>query len=311
MAISGFSPTMALPALQAGAPSPLAARSPLGAQLLPNAGMLAAQAGADERPGIGSRIVSAMRAAVGELRGTSSASSLQQQVLAMQAQAPVTVAKPAVAAKPKPAAKPVSTVKHAHAKTWKHHIVAPAASTVAPTAAVQQPVGTTLPANATSLPGATVYSYDQNGQPVMAPTMSQLGVSPQMLAGITGAAERVDPSGPQLNATNQTNVSGLGSGVGSAVPVLGAPILTTPAVTSSGDTATATGTTGGTQAVTNRNATDVSSRNQGGLGYGTYGGYDPTGGIASPLAPYGSSMTGAYALGTTQNRGFFSRLLGL
>jgi hypothetical protein len=176
---------------------------------------------------------------------------------------------------------------------------------------VQQPVGTTLPANATSLPGATVYSYDQNGQPVMAPTMSQLGVSPQMLAGITGAAERVDPSGPQLNATNQTNVSGLGSGVGSAVPVLGAPILTTPAVTSSGDTATATGTTGGTQAVTNRNATDVSSRNQGGLGYGTYGGYDPTGGIASPLAPYGSSMTGAYALGTTQNRGFFSRLLGL
>jgi hypothetical protein len=264
--------------------------------------MLAAQAGVVDKPGIGTRLVSAMRAAVGELRGTSSASALQQQVLAMQAQQPVAIAKPAAAT-----TAPRTAKKVVHAKTWK--TLAPRPAAVAPTGAPQQPVST-LPANATTIPGATVYSYDQNGQPVMAPTMSQLGISPQMLAGITGAAERVDPSGPQMNATNQTNVSGLGSGIGSAVPVLGAPILTTPAVTSSGDTGAATGSTGGTQSVTNRNATDVANRNQG-LGYGGYGGYDPTGGIASPLAPYGSSMTGAYTLGQTDNRGFFSRLLGL
>jgi hypothetical protein len=165
----------------------------------------------------------------------------------------------------------------------------------------QQPVGGQLPTNATQLPGATMYSYDANGNPVAAPTMAQLGMSPTMLQGLTGMAGMVDPDGPQgpqVNATNQNSIGGLGSGfgLGSAVPVLGAPILTT----SPGDSAPTTphnGTTGGTQSVTNRNATDVNNRNQG-LGYGYPGGYggwgDPTGGIATPFAPYGSSMTGAY-----------------
>jgi hypothetical protein len=61
--------------------------------------------------------------------------------------------------------------------------------------------------------------------------------------------------------------------------------------------------------VTNRNATDINNRNQG-LGYGYPGGYggwgDPTGGIATPYSPYGSSMTGAYTLGN--QGGLLSRL---
>jgi hypothetical protein len=299
MAISGFSPMSPLPAMQAGGVTTLPTVNPLSGQPLPNGGMLAAQGAVTEKPGIGSRIVSAMRAAVGELRGTPSAGQLQQQVLAMQAQQPVAVTRPAAATTKKPR----TAKKVVHAKTWK---------TLAPKPAAAAPVATQptsmLPANATQLQGATVYSYDQNGNPVMAPTMAQLGVNPQMLAGITGAAEAVDPSGPQVNATNQTNISGNGTGVGSAVPVLGAPIISAAPATASGDTP-AGAATGGTQAVTNRNDTDVSSRNQG-LGYGGFGGYDPAGGLATPYSPYGSSMTGAYTLGT-EKRGFFSRLLGL
>ena len=298
MTISGFSPITGLSALGANAALPA---NQLAAQgnLLPNGGVLAAQAGTVEKPGIGSRLVSAVKAAIGELRGSSPVSALPTSQLAMQAVQPVSVAKPAATT-----AKPRTAKKVVHAKTWKTLANPPKAAAAAPVAT--QP-SSTLPVNATQVPGATVYSYDQYGNPV-APTMAQLGVNPQMIQGLAGQVDPDGPQGPQVNATNQTAVGGTGSGLGygSAVPVLGAPILTTP-TTSSGDTNAGSGT-GGSQTVTNRNDTDVSSRNQGlGFGYGGYG--DVTGGIATPFSPYGASMTGAY-LGS-QNKGFFSRLLGL
>ena len=318
MAISGFTPTTALPGLVPGAQ--LSGSNPLLAAQggsFPSTSQLAAQAAVGEKPGIVSRFMSAMRAAVGELRGQgASDAQIREQVLAMQAQQPVTLAK-------KPAAGAVAGKK---GKTWTDKqgnlrevgtgkVLKPAAGTAAPVAA--QPQGAQLPVNAQQLPGATVYSYDQNGNPVPAPTMQQLGVTPTMLQGLTGMAGMVDPAahepqGPQVNATNQNSIGGLGSGAGigygSAVPVLGMPIATAP-VTSPGDSAPATphNGTGGTQSVSNKNTTDIANRNQGfgGMGYGGWG--DPTGGIATPYSPYGSSMTGAYTLGQKPG-GFFSRL---
>lgn len=305
MAISGFTPTTALPTLAPGG-TMLAGSNPLLAAqggTMPTSAGLAAQAGVGERPGIGSRLMSAMRAAVGELRGDGvNDAQLRTQMLAMHAQAPRAAAKPATTDRPRRA----KNVKSA--KSWKT-LANPPKAAVAPTA-TQPTAGSSLPANATALPGATVYSYDANGQPVMAPTMQQLGVSPTMLQGIHGLTQTVDPDGPQLNATNQTNLSGIGSGtgLGTPVPVLGQPILNAP-VTSPGDAAPATphAASGGTQLVTNRNSTDQSHR---GFGYGGYGSpFDPTGGVASPYSPYGASMTGAYALGG-ERRGFLSRLFG-
>ncbi|MCW2925034.1 MAG: hypothetical protein JWM98_2438 [Thermoleophilia bacterium] len=344
MTISGFNPLTTNPGLVpsgatlAGTNPLLAGSNPLLAGstggLVPTGAQLAAMSGVGEQPGIGTRLVSAMKAAISELRGQgASEAQIRDQVLAMQAQAPVTLAKQATVAKPvakKPVAK-APAKKVVHAKTWKtltphpttaKPAVAPKPAAVAP--AVTAPMAA-LPSNATQLPSATVYSYDQNGNPIAAPTMSQLGLTPTMLQGLTGAAQAVDPEGPQVNATNQTNLSGIGSGVGvpvpvtgaTAVPVLGAPIAIPVATTpnSPGDTAPTTPHNGASanQQVTNRNASDLGSLNQGiggyGAGYGSgYGTpWDPTGGVATPYSPYGSSMTGAYALGT-QKPGFFSRL---
>lgn len=315
MAISGFNPTTALPGLVPGAQ--LSGSNPLLAAQggsFPSTSQLAAQAGVGEKPGIASRFMSAMRAAIGELRGQgASEAQIREEMLAMQAQPPVTLAK-------KPAAGSVAGRK---GKTWTDKqgnlrevgtgkVLKPAAGATAPAAA--EPQGTALPVNAQQLPGATVYSYDQGGNPVPTPTMQQLGVTPTMLQGLTGMANGVDPEGPrgpQVNATNQSSIGGLGSGLGhgSAVPVLGMPIATAQA-TSPGDSAPATphNGTGGTQAVTNRNTTDIANRNEG-FGYGGYPGAwgDPTGGIATPYSPYGSSMTGAHAVGQGKG-GLLSRL---
>lgn len=312
MSISGFNPTSALPGLVPGAQ--LAGSNPLLAAqggMIPSTSQLAAQAAVGEKPGIASRFMNAMRAAVSELRGQgASDAQIQSQMLAMQAQvqAPVSVNRPRTVAGKK--GKTFTDKQGNLRQVGTGKILKPAAGAVA-----NQPVGSSssLPSNATTLPGATVYSYDGNGQPVAGPTMQQLGMTPTMLQGLTGAADQHGQQGPQMNATNQTNLSGMGSGngYGSAVPVLGAPISVAP-VTSPGDTP-ASGTAGATQAVTNRNTTDVDSLNQG-MGYGGYGGYggfgDPSGGIATPYSPYGSSMTGAYALGNQNQGGFFSRLFG-
>lgn len=110
MAISGFTPTTALPGLVnggmlAGSNPLLAAPGSVGGDPL-----LGAQAGMLEKPGIGTRFVNAMRAAIGELRGSSMV-PYPSQTLAMQA--PVTVTKPAAAKQP--AAAPKKGVK---AKTF-------------------------------------------------------------------------------------------------------------------------------------------------------------------------------------------------
>jgi len=172
-----------------------------------------------------------------------------------------------------------------------------------------------LPANATQLPNATVYSYDAAGNPAVAglaglsPQMQQqFGITPQMVSGMT---QGVDPStsGAQLNATNQTNVGGLGvggMGMGTAVPVLGQPILNVPDPTLEQDDAATKppheAASGSSQVVRNSNSTE---REQQGIG-----GWDSWGGMATPYSPYGSSMTGAYVGQQTGVRGFFSRLLG-
>jgi hypothetical protein len=295
MAISGFTPITALPGTMPGAMA--AQPGAFGAQLhgIPLTG---ASYGVQERPGIGARLLNAMRSAVGELRG-SSATALPAQTLAMQSTAPVTVQRPAAAG---------GAAKFPNAKTWKDKagnvrevgtgkILKPApGAAAAPGRTVQQPmvgpqgaVGPQLPANATQVPGATVYSYDQHGNP-MAPTMQQLGMTPTMLQGFEHLAGAADPSGPQLNATNQTNVglgAGMGMGMGSAVPMLGQPIVTAPP-----SPAGAGASTGGTQSVTNENVVDANSHNQGpGYGFGSGWGL-PFGGVATPAAPYGSSMFG-------------------
>lgn len=324
MTISGLNPINALPQL---APSGgLNGSLPNAAQLSGNP-LLGASAGVNEKPGIGTRLMSAMRSAISELRGTGSSNAGQlvpMQTLPMQAPgagAPVTLNRA-----PKPAKHAAgASAKFPGAKTWVDKqgnvrqigtgkVLKPgrgAAAAPKPGAAAQAPIGqqpagvqqpgAQLPSNATQLQGATVYSYDQNGNPV-APTMQQLGMTPTMLQGLQGMVGGVDPDGPQMNATNQSNVglgSGMGMGLGSAVPVLGQPIATsTPAPTSPGDAGAATGSTGGSQTVTNENSSDNSSRNQGlGYGWGTGSGWGGLGGVASPMAPYGSSMTGAYALG--------------
>jgi hypothetical protein len=310
MTISGFNPINALPSFaSSGVPN---GSLPNASQLSGNS-LYGASAGAVEKPGIGTRLMSAMRSAISELRGTSPSSiGLPMQTLALQAPvspAPVKVTKPASGSGAK--------AKFPNAKTWidkggnvrqlgTGKVLKAAAGAAAPSSAqtsgAQNPgAGTQLPSNATQLQGATVYSYDQNGNPV-APTMQQLGMTPTMLQGLQGMAGAVDPDGPQMNATNQSNIgTGMGLGLGSSVPVLGQPINTAqPSPTSPGDAGAATGSTGGTQSVTNANSSDNLSRNQG-LGYGSgYGsGWGGFNGIASPSAPYGSSMTGAYALGSS------------
>jgi hypothetical protein len=184
-------------------------------------------------------------------------------------------------------------------------------------------LGTTsaLPANATQLPNATVYSYDQNGNPAVAglqglpaTTQSQLGILPQLgtsLDGLTGQTAAANV--PQMNQTNQTSVptgAGVnGLGVGTSVPTLGQaiynPAVTPESVKAAADAAAqpASGT-GATQAVTNKNSNDQSSLNQGSAyGLNGYG----AGGLR---LPYGSSMTG-YSTGQQGGiSGFFSRLFG-
>lgn len=312
MAISGFTPTSALPGLVNGAAlsgsNPLLA-APATGGFIGGSPLMGAQAGVIEKPGIGTRFVNAMKAAVGELRG-STPTGYPSQTLAMQSplgSAPVSVKQPATAHKRAVKAKTYTDKAGNLRQIGTGKILKPTtrpAASVAPQPASAQPQSQ-LPVNAAQIPGATVYSYDQFGNPA-APTMQQLGMTPTMLQGLHGMAGAADPDGPQLNATNQTNVGGLGSGLGlgagSAVPMLGAPIVTAP-VTSPGDqpaapTGTGTGT-GGNQSVTNRNETDIANRNEGLMtGYGGWGG-SPWNGIATPSAPYGASMTGAYALGSS------------
>lgn len=304
MAISGFTPTTALPGLMNGASlagsNPLMA-APGSAGLIGGSPLHGAQAGAVEKPGLGARFMNAMKAAIGELRGVPT-QQLQPtqptQSLALQAPAPVTVKRPSTA--PKRAVKGKTfTDKLGNVRQVGTGMILKPTTRPAASAAVPQQQ---LPVNATQVPGATVYSYDQNGNPV-APTMQQLGMTPTMLQGLEGMTGAVDPSGPQVNATNQTNVGGLGSGlgIGSAVPVLGAPIAVTPAATSRGDQPAGPAGTGGSQSVTNRNETDIANRNQGVVGgypgWGGGWGGSPLNGLATPSAPYGASMTGAFVMG--------------
>ncbi len=276
---------MTISALNSTATLPTAA---LGSTMLPGTA-LAGPAAQVEKPGLLSRIGSALKAAVAALRGdTSSDAALGAQALAMQAplaaaatpvaSAPVTVKKPKAVSAGSGASK--ATAKHPKAKTWidkagnvrqvgTGKILKAASGSKAtaaaakPAATAATPTATQLPSNATQTSGATVYSYDQNGNPV---SMSQLGITPTMLQGMTGLADAAEQtSTPQVNATNQNNI-GLGSTglLGSATPVLGQPILVTD---TSADAST--DSDAGTQSVTNENVTDIASRNQG----VTYGGW--------------------------------------
>ena len=328
MSISGFNPTAALPTLATGgmlaSSNPLVA-APAGSGLVGSSSLLGAQAGVTEKPGILTRFSNAMRAAIGELRGGTPAAPIQTQQLALSMpSAPVAVAKPAAAPKKGLKGKTFTDPQGNLRQVGTGKVLKPATPTAAAAAAPTMSAGMAqpqleqqpqLPSNAAQVPGATVYSYDQNGNPV-APTMQQLGMTPTMLQGLEGMTGTANPDGPQVNATNQTNVGtgtgpglglGLGLGLGAAVPVLGQPIAVAPAAPAA--PAAVGGTGSGTQAVTNSNVTDVASRNEGiggygsgygsgfGSGYGSGYGGSPWDGIATPAAPYGPSMTGAFVLG--------------
>lgn len=265
--------------------------------LVANAGVPvgSAQAGVGalaEPPSFGARIVNALKAAVGELRGIGGG---QSQNLAMTATAPASV-DPAAMAR---AAVPLTSL---------------------------------VPGNATSLPGGTVYSYDANGNPALAglsglpqSTQAQLGMSPTMGQGtsaLMGTASGVAPTAsPQLNMTNQTSVPSTvgGLGIPSATPVLGAPIAIAPIVDPAaagttaagqpampGDVGAAVGAPGLNQTVANRNTNDSRSEMLGGL----FGGLDDMWGQnATGYSSYGPSMNGAVDTGGGVG-GFFRRLLG-
>jgi len=343
---TGLTTSALLPGLMPTGRS-LSNSNPLLAAGSPSTGVpVAAQAGASSigKSSVSARLVSAMKAAVAELRGTgASDAEIRQQILALQAQTPVTLAKQPSLTKSHTAAKSgvkpkgktftdgAGNVRQVGTGTIVRAAKPAAGAAAAPTRPAPSMPGSTLPGNATQLPGGTVYSYDQNGSPVMnglsglpAATQQQLGMTPTMLQGVNGLVNGVDPMAgpaptPQMNATNQTALNGLNgfgaSGLvgGSAVPVLGAPIVqpVTPAVTTAvpGQPANASGAN---QRVTNANTNDQASLNQTpAFGYGGYGssGLPFDGGMASGYSPYGASMTGAY--GTTgQKRGFFSRLFG-
>ncbi|MCZ4496417.1 MAG: hypothetical protein JWM25_1000 [Thermoleophilia bacterium] len=265
-----------------------------------------------EKPSLGARLVNAVKAAISELRGVSpSAAQLGAQQLGASAGLPSGMGMPTAEALATPVKKTVSAkgMTLAQRKAVMERVAKEQeAGVVAAPAAAAGAVGTQLPAHATQLPGATVYSYDGNGNPAVAglqglsPQMqSQLGMSPTMLGNVNGLVNSVDPTPvPQTNATNQNNIGAAGMMGASASPVLGAPVLQ-PAAAGTNPAGAAT------QSVTNTNSSDRSSLNQdpygsfGGTGYGTYG-------SATAAQPYGSSMTGAYTQGGIG--GFFSRLLG-
>lgn len=293
--ISGLSP---INAMTTGSQQVMPISSPTRLEGMP---LSAASIGAAEKPGILTRIRNAMVSAISELRGVSSLTNQAPQSLAMQAgslpqsTAPVAVSKPrnSVAAR------------FPNAKTWKDRQgnvrevgtgrIVKAAARSTSSATVNSGVAGQLPSNATQLQGATMYSFDQNGNPV-APTMQQLGMTPTMLQGLEGLSGGVDPAGSQMNATNQNNLGlGLGSTptLGSSVPILGQPISSSLAQPSSGS---GSSSSGGTQSVRNENVSDSSSNNQGfGLGWGDSGWGLPFGGVATPSAPYGASMLGTAA----------------
>jgi hypothetical protein len=287
MAISGITPITALPNAAQLSGSPLLGASPVG----------------QDKPGIFSRIGSALKAAASALRGdVQPDAALGVQSLGMQAvasPAPVATSQPTVLTR---------VDKHGNVREKQSGTILKRANGEIPAGAEQLAVAaglvpadalaqSQLASNATQVPGATVYSYDQNGNPV---TMSQLGVTPTMLQGLTGMASGADRSAtPQVNATNQNSIGLGGNGLlGTATPVLGQPIL----VADESAGAAATGSQPANQTVHNENATDIASQNQG-IDYG-YGLGGLGSGLATPYSPYGASMTGAYALGSTASRWF-------
>ncbi|MCW2949992.1 MAG: hypothetical protein JWN41_1005, partial [Thermoleophilia bacterium] len=203
------------------------------------------------KPSIGARLLNAMKAALSELRGGSvpqAASPLLPAGQALVASprsagAVETLGSTAVGATPGAAAGANSEtppVRHLKASSLTAKQKAAVKARVAAQKAAEEraPVGSigpvgavgptgaagaagfnqgglgslgALPANATQLPNATVYSYDQNGNPAVAglqglpsATQAQLGILPQFgnqIDGLTGS-----PTVPQVNQTNQTSL---------------------------------------------------------------------------------------------------------
>lgn len=373
MTVSAMYPSVASPGIVPTAATALAGATPIGnvgSSLPTGTALNSALTGAQTAsPGLSS---TAMQAAIEQLRAAGvSEASINQQLLAMQAgtgatpSAAASVAAPTAAAtahKATVAAKKKVTVKKkaaepatpatpaAKAKAKKAKAAAAAkakavaaakakaatvatAGTVGATGAVGA-AGAQLPANATALPGGTVYSYADANNPGLAGLAGlspqqqlQLGIMPTGLGnGLSGIGAQADP---QANITNQSNVNPMGvlgmtglsglAGIG-GVPTIGAPIsgntnLSAPAAAAPG--APTANTTGGSQSVTNRNANDTGAFSQGVDPYGSmYGGYGSgfggvgtmpysphNTGIAGGLySPYGASMQGA-ALTGVENKG--------
>ncbi|MBC7459998.1 MAG: hypothetical protein H7287_01415 [Thermoleophilia bacterium] len=377
MTVTSMTPTSALAALgTTQLQQPMNSYAALGAVPL-NGGVGAATLGVANvtaaKPSIGQRLVNAMKAAIGELRGAPAAAPLQTLpagqaiVTSPQPSAPVSPTVLGAVSGAMPAgtqtlaatargtgtaqplanrtklkassltAKQKAAVKvRVAAAERKEQAAAKAAAKVAVASAGTAAIGAVpatgaaagaLPANATQLPNATVYSYDQRGNPAVAglaglpqATQQQLGILGQFGNQVDGLAGQTVP---QTNQTNQTSiptgagVGGLGLGMGTSVPTLGQAIYNPPvtpetiaaqkvaADKAAAAKAAGTATTGSTQAVHNQNSNDQSALNQN-PGYGSGFGF---GGSGAQL-PYGSSMNG-YVPGQQGGiGGFFSRLFG-
>lgn len=283
-------------------------------------------------PPLTARIAAAVKAAVGELRGAPT-SALQLPMspvspeLAPSAAPVAAKAKPAVKAKvgtaahAKKPAKPVAHKAAAHpAPEGSAAAAAPGvggapvqglpAGTAAAVGAQGVPTGLAqLPPNATQLPGATVYSYDGNGNPAIAglqglppQTQQQLGMLPGLGSMADQWGARAEQSVPQINATNQTSLPGGASPVALAGPL--AP------GTSTGDTQRIGTSTGAQQRVVNTNSNDQYRRDEGmGYGAGLSAGVLPYG-MGSSYQSWGPSMSGVQPGTSGGFSGFLGRLFG-
>lgn len=265
MTVSAMSPSVAMPGLVPTAATSLQGQPLAGVSSAMTGGVGSAVVGAQQaQPGIGSRLVSAMKAAITELRGKgASDAQINQQLLAMQAQsqaaatpaaaatatpAAVTAAKaqvkPKKPAKPKTAAeKKVAAAKAKKAQAAKQAAAAKAAKAVTPLAgaaaagaAVGAVAGQQLPANATQLPNGTVYSYADSANPGLAGLQGltpqqqlQMGIMPTGMGNALGAYGQRAEGVPQANVTNQSSTGATGVlgmlGTTGLAPTIGAPIM--------------------------------------------------------------------------------------
>lgn len=323
MTVSAMSPSSMIPAGYIPTASVMPnAQQQLGTYgSLPMLGGVGAASSGAQIAGYPSDLTSLLAAASLNPTGTS-ALGMQAQPAVAAVQTPKAVAKAKKKVKPK--AKKVKT----KAKSVTKSKVKPKAKPKPKVDTQATPTSANLPANATQLPNGTVYSFADASNPALA---GLSGLTPQQQLALGIMPSSMSQGMPQANITNQSNIDSrnpsgmLGLGLTAGVPTLGAPIASntnlSQAATAQGSSPTTSTTTGGEQKVTNRNNSDNGStiaNPYSGFGFGGMPNmgmpmpYDYTGGLATPFAPYGASMTGAGIIAPAPSggvTGWLSRLV--